>query len=256
MVVAVFTNETQAYEGSRALQQLDSDGSIAVYASAVVTKASNGEMAVKQAADSFGKNTVTGTAVGSVIGLLGGPIGVALGAASGALGGSLSDLDTARIDEDFLNDVSKLLTPGKTALVAEVDEEWTTPVDTNMEAAGGVVFRRSLAEVIESQDQRSIDAMKADLAQMKSEYAEAKAERKEKLNARIDALQTKLQNKLEQSKARREAIRREAEARIEMLKAKAAQSQGDIKAKQEERIASVKRTYDEWLGRLDRRRAA
>jgi uncharacterized membrane protein len=256
MVVAVFTNETQAYEGSRALQQLDNDGTIAVYASAVVTKTSNGNVTVKQAADTFGKNTLTGTAVGSLVGLLGGPIGVAFGAASGTLMGSVADLDTARIDADFLNDVAELLTPGKTALVAEIDEEWTTPVDTNMEAAGGVVFRRSLAEVIESQDQRSIDAMKADLAQMKIEHAQAKAERKEKLNARIDALQTKLQNKLEQSKARREAIQREAEARIELLKSKAAQSKGEIKAKQEERLASVKRTYDEWLGRLDRRRAA
>ena len=256
MVVVVFANETKAYEGSRALQQLDSDGSIAVYASSVVTKNPNGKVTVKQAADSFGKNTLSGMAVGSLIGLLGGPIGVAVGASSGALAGSVSDLDTARIDADFLNDVSELLTTGKTALVAEIDEEWTTPVDTNMEAAGGVVFRRSLAEVIESQDQRSIDAMKADLAQMKLEQAQAIAERKEKLNARIDALQNKLHNKLEQSKSRREAIRLEAEARIEMLKAKAAQSKGDIKAKQEERIASVKRTYGEWLGRLDRRRAA
>ena len=136
----------------------------------------------------------------------------------------MADLDTARIDADFVSDVSEMLTPGKTALVAEIDEEWTTPVDTNMEATGGIVFRRSVADVIESQDQRSIDAMKADIAQMKVERAEAKAERKQKLEARIEALQAKLENKLNQAKMKREAIRREADARLQMLKAKAAQA--------------------------------
>lgn len=32
MLVVVFDNESKAYEGSRSLQQLDGDGSIAVYA--------------------------------------------------------------------------------------------------------------------------------------------------------------------------------------------------------------------------------
>jgi uncharacterized membrane protein len=224
MVAIVFTNEPQAYEGSRALQQLDRDGSIAVYASAVVTKNSGGKATVKQAADSVGKDTLTGTALGSLIGLLGGPVGLALGAASGALVGSVSDLDMARVDADFVNDVSEMLTPGKTALVAEIDEEWTTPLDTNMEAVGGLVFRRALADVIESQDQRAIDAIKADIAQMKVERAEAKAEHKQKLESRINALETKLQNKLVQAKAKREAIRREADARVEMLRAKAEQA--------------------------------
>ena len=256
MVVVVFNNESQAYEGSRALQQLDRDGSIAVYASAVVTKDSGGKAALKQTADSIGTQTLTGTALGSLIGLLGGPVGVAVGAASGTLVGSVSDLDTARVDADFVSDVSGMLTPGKTALVAEVDEEWTTPIDTSMEAVGGVVYRRAVADVIESQDQRSIDAMKADLAQLKAERAAANAERKQKLDARIDALQAKLQDKLNQAKKRREAIKREADTRVEMLRARAAQATGDIKAKQEQRLASIMKTYDGWLARLDERRAA
>ena len=256
MVAVVFTNEPKAYEGSRALEQLDRDGSIAVYASAVVTKNSDGKTTVKQAADSLGKDTLTGTALGSLIGLLGGPMGLAMGAASGAFAGSVSDLDTARIDTDFVNDVSDMLTPGKTALVAEIDEEWTTPLDTNMEAAGGVVFRRALADVIESQDQRTIDAMKADIEQMKLERTEARAEHKQKLDSRISALEVKLQNKIAQVKTKREAIRREADARVEMLRAKAEQAKGDMKTKQEKRVASVTKAYNDWLNRLDQRWAA
>ena len=48
-----------------------------------------------------------------------------------------------------------------------MDEEWATPADTSMELESGVVFRRSMAEVIESRDQRRIDALKEHIAQMK-----------------------------------------------------------------------------------------
>ena len=33
------------------------------------------------------------------------------------------------------------------ALVAEIREDWTTPLDQSMEAVGGKVFRRALSEV-------------------------------------------------------------------------------------------------------------
>jgi hypothetical protein len=42
-----------------------------------------------------------------------------------------------------LADVATALTPGKYAVVADVDEDWVTPVDTRMKAVGGPVFRRS-----------------------------------------------------------------------------------------------------------------
>ncbi len=150
-----------------------------------------------------------------------------------------------RVGSDFLSDVAETLTPGKVAVVAEVDEEWTTPVDTRMEALGGVVLRRSLWEVEDTQDERDIASIKADIAQLKTEHAEAKAERKAKLQARIDILNAKLQEKLDKAKTRLEAIRH--------VKEKAAQSKQDIKVKQEQRMATVKKHYNEWLDRQERR---
>src|SRR5215831_4625308 len=197
MLVVVFNNEKTAYEGSRALQQLDGDGSIAVYAAAVLAKKVDGTTEVKQGDEAAPWGTLAGTAVGSLIGILGGPVGVAVGAATGAMVGAIPDLDNARVGSDFLDDVGKTLTPGKVALVAEIDEDWTTPVDTRMEALGGYVHRRSLSDVVDTQDERDIAAMKADIAQLKAEHADAKAERKAKLQARIDALNTKVQEKLE-----------------------------------------------------------
>ncbi len=250
MLVVVFGNEKSAYEGSRALQQLDDEGSIAVYAAAVLTKNADGTSTVKQGDEAAPWGTLAGAAVGSLIGILGGPVGVAVGAASGGLIGAIPDLDNARVGSDFLDDVARTLTPGKVALVAEIEEEWTTPVDTRMEALGGYIFRRSLSDVVDTQDERDIASLKADIAQLKAEHADAKAERKAKLQARIDALNSKMQEKLEKSKARREGIRREAESKVDGLKTKAAQARQDIKAKQEQRVASVKKQYSDWLNRM------
>ena len=82
-----------------------------------------------------------GTAIGSLIGLLGGPIGLGIGATAGVLAGGVADLHAAGVRADFIDEVSAALTPGKYALAAEISEEWVTPVDTRMEALGGVVFR-------------------------------------------------------------------------------------------------------------------
>ena len=52
---------------------------------------------------------------------------------------------------------------------------------------------------------------------MKAEHAQAQAERKAKLQARIDALNAKIQEKLDQAKQRSEQIKGETEAKVQAL---------------------------------------
>ena len=59
---------------------------------------------------------------------------------TGASAGVIGDFYVAGVDEDFLADVSTALLPGKFAVVADLSEEWITPVDVRMEVLGGVVF--------------------------------------------------------------------------------------------------------------------
>ena len=192
MLVVVFDNEKKAYEGRSALTQLGKDGSITMYAGAVVAKHADGTVDFKRIDDFEPTGTLGGTAVGSLIGLLGGPVGVAIGGASGLALGALYDVETARVGSDFLEDVSKTLTPNKVAIVAEVEEEWTTPLDTRMEQLGGTVLRRALWQVEEQTRREEIAAMKADLAQFKSEAAKAHADRKAKLEKKIYELAAKI----------------------------------------------------------------
>ena len=221
MLVVVFDSESKAYEGKRALQQLDGEGSISVYAYAVLAKNADGTTSLKQGDDLGPIGTLLGTSFGSLIGLLGGPAGAAIGAAAGLGAGSAADLDNARIGADFIDDVAGELLPNRVALVAEIEEDWTTPVDTRMEAIGGTVFRRSLSEVKDTVDNEEVAAMKADLAQMKAESAKAHADRKAKLQEKINQLDSKIQAQLQRDKEKREAAEHQAQAKVQLLKAKA-----------------------------------
>jgi uncharacterized membrane protein len=222
MLVVVFDSENKAYEGKKALTQLENEGSIAVYAYAVIGKNPDGTTTLKQGDDPGPLGTLVGTSVGSLIGLLGGPVGLAIGATAGLFAGGMADLNKARVGEDFIDDVRQELQPNKFAVVAEIQEDWTTPVDSRMEALGGKVYRRALSEVKQTVDDEETAAMKADLAQMRAEHAKAQADRKAKLQEKINKLDSKIQAQLEKAKQQRAAAERQAKAKVEILKAKAA----------------------------------
>jgi uncharacterized membrane protein len=134
MLIAVFDNESKAYEGSRALAQLDADGSIAVHAQAVIKKNADGTATVKEVDDQYPVGSVAGTAVGSLLGLLEGPVGPAVGASTGLFAGMMGDIYASGVNAQFVDDATAMMTPGKCAVVADVSEEWETPVDRKMEA--------------------------------------------------------------------------------------------------------------------------
>lgn len=229
MLVVVCDTETMAVEGRSALRQLELEGSITIHAGAVVAKRLDGGISIKQLDDDGPIGTLAGTAVGSLIGLLGGPVGVAIGALSGMTFGAFYDIDTLRVGEDFVYEVSASLTPGKVAIIAEVDEEWTTPVDARMEALGGVVFRRALWEVREKLHDEEVAAMKADLAQFKSEVVKAHGERRAKLQKKVDQLEAKIDVRQQKAAERREAFQARQRAKRTVLKQNASEAHQALK---------------------------
>jgi uncharacterized membrane protein len=222
MLVVVFDSEPKAYEGKTALQQLSGEGSIGLYAYAVLVKQADGTATIRQGDDMGPIGTLLGTSFGTLIGMLGGPAGMAVGAAAGMGTGAGMDLASLGIGEDFIDDVTKVLKPGKVALVAEVNEDWVTPVDTRMEAIGGTVYRRALSEVKNQIHEENVAAMKADLAQMKAEHAQVKADQKAKFEQKINQLDGKIQAQMQKNKDRLAAAEAQAKAKADVLKAKAA----------------------------------
>jgi uncharacterized membrane protein len=240
IVVVVFDSESKAYEGSLALQELQNEGSINLYAKAVIARDANGTLTVKQQGDMGPVGTAVGLLTGSLLGLLGGPVGVVIGAGAGTYGGMLYDLAQLGVGEDYLYEVGKSLLPGKAAVVAEVWENWMLPVDTKMEALGGVVFRTTRIDVVDEQIEKDNAALDADLAELEAEFEQANAEAKKKLQLKIDATKAKLQASQNAMQARLESSQQETDAKIKSLQEQTAKAQGERKAKLEKRIAELK----------------
>lgn len=250
MLAVIFNDASKAYEGARALNQLDAEGSITIHAESVIGKNADGTVAIKQSNDEFPVRTVGGTAIGSMIGLLGGPAGLALGVTAGALAGSFADLNAAAVDAEYIDDVSATLTPGKCAVIADVSEEWVTPVDTTMEALGGAVIRSARISVEEDQRAREVAELRAEIDQLKAEHDQARADRKAKIEARIDELNAKLQAKLDSAKQRSAQIRSETDAKVQALRKKAEHAKGDAKATIEARIKRIREDYEQSEAKL------
>jgi len=217
MLVIVFDDETKAYQGKSALRQLELEGNLTIYAGTVVAKNADGTTTVRQYDDLEPVGAFVGTSVGSLIGLLGGPVGVAIGAVSGLTVGALSDFGSSRVGGDFVEEVSKALTPSTIAVIAEVEEQWTTPLDTRMGALGGTVIRRALSDVREQLHNEEVAAMKADLAQLKQEISSANAERRTKLQERIQRLEQSIDERQKKAQAWLEAFQKRQKAKRELV---------------------------------------
>jgi uncharacterized membrane protein len=91
ILVVIFDDENKAYEGSRTLQDLHNEGSITVYAKAVIAKDASGQVSVKQTDDEGPVGTAVGLLTGSLLGLLAGPVGFVVGASAGMFSGMMYD---------------------------------------------------------------------------------------------------------------------------------------------------------------------
>jgi uncharacterized membrane protein len=244
VIAVVFNDEKQAYEGQRAFRELHADGSITLYSSAVVAKNPSGKVEVRETSESP-EGTFFGLLTGSLVGILGGPLGVAVGASTGTMIGATFDLARAGISDDFVREMSEYLLPGKTAVIAEIDEDWQAPIDMRIEALGGEIFRRNRIEVEDAYYQRQITAFNDELATLKAERQQASAERKARLEARIEDTRHKIQDKRDELKARIESVKREGDNKIHALQQQLKTARAERKDRLEKRLAEIRTDYRE-----------
>jgi uncharacterized membrane protein len=249
LIVVVFNSQRRAFDGLGILRELDNEGQISVYEAQVVTKTPGDAIRVIHRDDmAMFPLLAGGTTVGALIGLLGGSIGVLVGATAGTVVGSIEAVKETGATDDFVHDVSIALTPGKVALVADVVEEWVTPLDRRMEEIGGVVFRQIRTVVKATQNHRDAAAHKRETDQLKARRQLATAERLARIDARIDHLLTKLESAIGRGRARMQARQRQREARIEALQAQANREEREDRRRQEDRIAALRGDYAEKAG--------
>jgi uncharacterized membrane protein len=193
-VLAVnFVDDANAYEALTKLKELEGQGQIGVAGVAVVERAEDGSIASKdQVADPGYVGTATGGTVGLIIGILGGPFGVLLAGATGLLIGSLYDLEDADETESVLEEISRAVRPGHTALLAQVSEQSPDVVDAAVERLGGTVLRRPL-EAVEAEIAAAEEAQRAAKEAARKHLKEQRrAQTKERIQAKLAELKAKL----------------------------------------------------------------
>jgi uncharacterized membrane protein len=232
ILVSVFDSERTAFEGLTALKDLHRDCDITVYGSTVIAKDPSGKVSVRQEADNGPMGTLVGIVTGGLVGLLAGPAGVAVGAYIGGFGGLMYDLFKAGVSIDFVDEVSASLTPGKAAVIADIDEMWVTPIDTRLGALGGTTFRRLPGEVVDTELVRETDAARMELEQLRDEIRKTSGEAKANVEKAIDAQRRKLEalvDRVDKALAQEKA---EFEARLATLR----EQQGKARENQRQRI--------------------
>lgn len=239
IIVALFNQETEAAKLLDSLASLHQQGRIRVYGTAVFAKDADGKIQPKQIGG--GDNaTWTGALVGGLLGALAGPVGLLAGVAVGGLGGSLIDLEEAGIDVRFADEVAKVLTPGKVAVLADIQEEWTAPVDEAVAAAGGIIYRRNKADIADSQWQRDVAAYNAELDALEAELKTAAAEDKAKLEQHIADVKKKIADTQNEWSKKIDQAKQDAETKLQTLQSQYEAADAAVKAKIQNRIDAVK----------------
>jgi uncharacterized membrane protein len=242
-VVVVFPSETRAYQGARAVKELHREGSLTLYSLAVLVKDAQGKLAIKDADDRGPLGGGVGALAGGLAGVVTGPVGMLAGSLGGALIGSLFDVANLGVGADFLEKVSSELSSGKSAVVAEIVEGWTTSLDARMEALGGVVLRTWRGDFEDAQFANEIDAENAEWAQLRAEYAQANAETKAKIKAKLDEAKAKLDATTRKADAKVETLNQELKARVGAMEQQVANAKAGAKEKLDQRIAKLRADY-------------
>jgi uncharacterized membrane protein len=251
MIISVFDDEAKAFEGSRAIKELHSDGSITLYAGAIIARDADGAVHIREAADDGPIGMAVGMLAGSLVGILGGPAGVLAGAAAGTLLGSIRDLSVAGVDAEFLDDVSQRLAPGKVAVVVEAAEHWTTPLDTRIEALGGVVLRRTRTDIVDEQIERDIRASNEEYDQLKAELQDATDKTKAKIKARADESRAKLEQLRDKASSSADRLKNEVQAKAEALENQIKTASDESKAKFTARKEALGVDYKRRIDKLE-----
>ncbi len=243
MLVVIFDSEAKANEGTRAMRQLHAEGGITVYGIGVIARDAAGKVEIKEGMGQGGMGAGVGLAVGSLIGLLAGPVGLVVGAVTGTIAGAVRDFWVAGVGLEFLEQAERDLAPGKVAVIAEVEEEWTVPVDSQMEALGGVVFRRARADIAEEQFDGEVAVMKSEYALLKAEVKRSSGDAKVKLEGKLATAKAALDAAARRSKQRLDDLEGEAEAKLDELKVQVARAKDEFKAGLEVRTKRVRDAY-------------
>jgi uncharacterized membrane protein len=188
VLLVTFDDDTHAYPALTELQQLDSQGQVAIKAATVLRREADGRLTVKSQVDNDPfAGVATGGLMGALLGVIAGPLGMLLGGSTGMLVGSLFDIDEGEATVSVLGEIATRVEPTRTVVLAEVVEQSPEVIDMATHRLGGRVVRWAFDDVL------------YELAA--AEDAEREARREQLRQERLDHTKDEAHAKVEQLKA-------------------------------------------------------
>ena len=207
LVVTVFPDEATADEGLRGLEELHRDGTVTAYATAIIQRDGSGEVSITRQERK----------------------------------GPLGDLLRKGLGGEFILAVQRELTPGTSALVAEVSDDSLGTIAARMEALGGKVTHERLTDFLSGLLEGDTAGIRADLAEVAAEHAGRKSEvTASVVDFELENAREKLQRTAVQAWERLDRIKQEIEAKLALLQDQAAKARPEVRDRIQQRIRDLR----------------
>jgi uncharacterized membrane protein len=196
VIVTTFSEDSRAYEALARLKDLAAEDQIDLHDGAVVERARDGKLRLRDDAgnEDDGLATLTGGTIGLLIGILAGPLGVLLGGAMGLLAGAIVDAEDDEETDSVLEHISRSIGNGESAVLADVGESGAAPVDSAMAALDGRVTRYARKDVEAEIAGAEEAAHKARVKARKELHHQRREATVEKVQAKLRELRERLQH--------------------------------------------------------------
>src|SRR5499427_4009512 len=159
LVVVNYSDPYKAEEVRLKLRKLQSEYLLDLEDAVVAVKDQQGKVKLHQAVNLAAAGALSGGFWGSLIGLIFlNPLqGLAVGAGAGAVSGALTDVG---INDNFMKDLARGLTPGSSALFVLVRKVTPDKVLEEIRGTGGKILKTSLNHEDEAKLQAALSAAK------------------------------------------------------------------------------------------------
>jgi uncharacterized membrane protein len=240
-IAIAFPGEAEAYEGVRALEELARDRQIRLCTALVIEREMDGSITARRSSERPFRRAWIGALVGAIAGMLAGPGGAVFGLAVGGFVGAIADTMRWSLREEHVRDIGNLLAPGAYAVIAEIREKWTRPLDDRMAALGARVLRQTGAAIVGDIVDRHGRNHRAGAAAERVERDTEQAGRKELFfEADLHDMRVKLRDTAETVRSQLVKTRLDLDDRIRKLDERIAMASPETRHDLEQRVADIK----------------
>ncbi len=249
LVFTTFSDEKNATDGLKKIQELDQIGDITIYNIALVKKNSDNKLIIlHHEGPDIADLPAEGAIAGSLIGLLAGPVGMAIGMLTGVMAGAADEDEAGDVTQQVLDKAGIQLAAGNFAIIMDVQEDTTFLIDSYMAPLKGHTVHSPIADEYDQNASEQWEQLNTEIDEAEKEFKTALSKDKADLKANIDALKEKRDKLKKQTKEKASKKKKQWQDKIRTLETKISHAKdktGEKLKKQHEKLLADLDDYNE-----------